>query len=82
MLIWGSDTTEIEQDADNLGGHLVFVDGSASRHPVVDLRRAAWGPCFSGLMIQSMQLLLDRYGRTCHKLPKRVSIWLRSQRSS
>ena len=44
--VWADDVPDVEKKAECLGGNLVFVDGSASRHPVVDLRRAAWGVVF------------------------------------
>jgi len=44
--VWGDGADPDGQGGDELGGNLVFYDGSASRHPVEDLRRASWGVVF------------------------------------
>jgi len=43
---WNAAVPEQDRVVDNLGGNLVFVDGSASRHPVVDMRRASWAVAY------------------------------------
>jgi len=46
VITWGDAVPPEDRDVGKLGGHYVFTDGSASRHPVSELRRAAWGLVF------------------------------------
>jgi len=43
---WGEHVPKEEQDLEKVGGHIAFCDGSAGRHPVAELRRAAWAVAF------------------------------------
>ena len=43
---WGDDVEESLRDLEKLGGGKTFGDGSANRHPVAELRRAAWAVIF------------------------------------
>lgn len=45
ITTWDDSVPEERKD-EELGGHLVFTDGSASRHPVAELRRAYWNVAF------------------------------------
>jgi len=46
VTVWGDTIPEEERKDEELGGHLLFTDGSASRHPVAELRRASWCAAF------------------------------------
>ena len=45
-IVWRDDIPEENRVAANLGGFMAFCDGSASKHAVEELRRAAWACAF------------------------------------
>jgi len=50
IVTWPSETRQADRDLSTLSGGLAFCDGSASRHSVVELRRAAWAVVFTDLV--------------------------------
>jgi len=66
-FVWGKDVPEADQDLEKVGGHVAFCDGSAGRHPVAELRRAAWAVAFFS---DTDQLQLKVAGPVWRHLPQ------------